>query len=120
MNKSCIFLTVLVALPLFAHPPKGLEMTYDYESNILSVEIAHSVNDAAKHFIKKVVVELNGKKIIEQTFKRQVDGETQQVMYKVIDGIEGDKITVTAYCNISGKKKADLTITMPSSDEASD
>jgi hypothetical protein len=41
-------------------------------------------------------------------------------MYKVIDGIEGDKITVTAYCNISGKKKADLTITMPSSDEASD
>jgi len=120
MRKPCIFFAMLVVLPLCAHPPKGLEMGYDFDSDILSVEIAHSVNDAAKHFINKVVVELNGKKIIEQTFRKQVDGETQQVMYKIIDAAEGDKIAVTAYCNISGKKKADLTITAPSGGDASE
>ena len=120
MKKSCIFFAILFALPLFAHPPKGLEMEYDFDSDILSVEIAHSVNDAAKHFIKKVIVELNGKKIIEQTFRKQVDGEAQQVMYKIIDAADGDKISVTAYCNISGKKKADLVVTSVKVDEGTE
>ena len=117
--KVFILLAVLIVLPLFAHPPKGLEVAYDYDSNILNVDIVHAVNDAGKHFINKVVVELNGKKIIEQTFRKQEDGEMQHAMYKIIDAAGGDKIAVTAYCNISGKKKADLIITVPGGEETS-
>ena len=120
MRKPCMLFALLFALPVFAHPPKGLEVEYDTDSSILRVEIAHSVNDASKHYVNKVVVEVNGKKVIEQTFRKQIDGETQQVMYKIIDAAEGDKISVTAYCNISGKKKADLMVTTAAAERTSE
>jgi desulfoferrodoxin (superoxide reductase-like protein) len=57
-------------------------------------------------------VELNGKEIIQQLFKRQTDGQEQKVMYVIVDAKEGDKITVTAYCNIAGKKNQTLDVTI--------
>jgi desulfoferrodoxin (superoxide reductase-like protein) len=108
--KIVIIAIVFLALPLMAHSPKSVELEYDSDAQILNVIITHSVNNAAQHYIYKVVVDLNGKKIIEQTFKRQDDNEIQKVMYRVIDAQEGDKISVTASCNISGKKKVDLIV----------
>jgi desulfoferrodoxin (superoxide reductase-like protein) len=101
---------MLLAVPLLAHPPKGVVLEYDSETSILSISVTHSVNNSSKHYVSKVTVELNGKEIIEQKFKRQTSGEIQEVVYKVIDAKEGDKIAVTAYCNISGKKKAGLEV----------
>lgn len=120
MKIPSIILALLIALPLLAHPPKGLELAYDADSNILTVEITHSVKDASKHYINKVVVELNGKKIIEQVFKKQVDDELQHVTYEVIDADEGAKITVIGYCNISGKKAAELVVTRAKVKEATE
>lgn len=108
---------VLLAVPLMAHSPKSLELDYDADTGVLNISITHSVNDASKHYVNKVIVELNGKKIVEQKFRSQTDEEEQQVLYSIIDAKEGDKINVTAYCNISGKKKADLTITAAEGDE---
>lgn len=108
---------VLLAVPLLAHSPKSLELDYDFETSVLNISVTHSVNDASKHYVYKVVVELNGKKIIEQKFRSQTDEEEQQMVYSIIDAKEGDKINVTAYCNISGKKKGELVITAPEGDE---
>ena len=119
MKFFFIFLLVLV-IPLLAHPPKGVELEYDFNANILSVEIGHSVNNATKHYVNKVEVEVNGKKVVEQKFKRQVDDEIQHCVYKIIDVAPGDKITVTAFCNISGKKKVDLEVMVQESESGSD
>ena len=110
MRILIVVQAVLIALPLLAHPPKEMALEFNADSSLLTVEVIHSVKDAAKHYINKVVVELNGKKVVEQTFKRQVDDELQHVTYKLIDATEGDKITVTGYCNISGKKNAELVV----------
>jgi desulfoferrodoxin (superoxide reductase-like protein) len=115
--KYFMLALLVTAMPLVAHPPKGVDLDFDSETGVLSVEMTHSVNDASKHYVKKVTVELNGKKIIEQTFRSQLDEERQQVLYKIIDAKEGDKISVTAYCNISGKKKGELEVTSQESDE---
>lgn len=111
--KVLIITLVLLAVPLLAHTPKSVDLEYDSETGILNASIIHSVNNASKHYVNKIIVELNGKKIIEQTFKRQVDDEVQMVMYKIIDAKESDKIKVTAYCNISGKKNGELIVTAP-------
>lgn len=108
---------VLLAVPLMAHSPKSLELDYDADTGVLNISITHSVNDASKHYVNKVIVELNGKKIVEQKFRSQTDEEEQQVLYSIIDAKEGDKINVTAYCNISGKKKGELIITAPEGEE---
>jgi desulfoferrodoxin (superoxide reductase-like protein) len=110
MKASVTALIMLVAVPLFAHPPKNVSLEYDNDTKVLSVMIEHSVKDPSKHYVKEVVVEVNGKKQVEQTFTRQADGEQHDVVYKIIDVDEGDKITVVAYCNISGKKKSELII----------
>jgi desulfoferrodoxin (superoxide reductase-like protein) len=111
---------MLLAVPLLAHRPTGVVLDYDSETSILSISVTHSVNNSSKHYVNKVIVELNGKEIIEQKFKRQTDDELQEVVYKVIDAKEGDKIAVTAYCNISGKKKASLEIMAQEGDGGSE
>ena len=107
----------LIAAPLHAHPPKSVDLDYDAETGILSIEIAHSVNAPLKHFINKVVVELNGKKHVEQYFAKQIDGEKQHAIYKIIDAGEGDLITVIAYCSISGRKKGELEVALKKDEE---
>jgi desulfoferrodoxin (superoxide reductase-like protein) len=111
--KLVMLFLLLAVLPIFAHPPKSVELTYDSNTGILNVEIIHNVNDPSKHYVVKVRVELNGKTIIEQNFKSQVDNEKQQVLYKIIDAKERDKLAVEAHCNISGKNKAELEVTTP-------
>jgi desulfoferrodoxin (superoxide reductase-like protein) len=118
--KRLMIALVLLAVPLLAHSPKSPKLEYDADTGILSVSITHSVNNASKHYVNKVVVELNGGKIIEQKFKSQTDEEEQHVEYTVIDAKVGDKISITAFCNISGKKKGELTISLPEGDEGSE
>jgi desulfoferrodoxin (superoxide reductase-like protein) len=115
--RMLIVTLVLLAVPLLAHSPKSLELDYNSETSVLNISVTHSVNDASKHYVNKVVVELNGKKIIEQKFRSQTDEEGQQMVYSIIDAREGDKISVSAFCNISGKKKGELTVTAPEGDE---
>jgi len=117
MRSLLVVFMVLIATPLFAHPPKSVDLDYDAETGILSIEIAHSVNVASKHYIHKVVVEVNGKKHVEQNFKRQTDNEQQHAIYKLIDVEGGDKITVTAYCSISGRRKGELEVTFKKDEE---
>ncbi|MDH5185556.1 MAG: thiosulfate oxidation carrier complex protein SoxZ [candidate division WOR-3 bacterium] len=103
----CFFITSAIA-----HPPDSLELNLD-STGILSIKVFHTVKDEAKHYITKIVVELNGKEIIQQSVNSQVSKNEQHALYRIIDAQEGDKITVTAICNITGKKKETLMKTAP-------
>ena len=117
MKATVTAFLILVTVPLFAHPPKNITLEYDNDAKILNVVIQHSVSNASKHYVNKVVVEVNGKKQIEQTFTRQMDGEKHEVLYKIVDVDEGDKLTVTGYCNIAGRKKSELIISAEQPEE---
>lgn len=112
------FLPILILTIIFftsslpAHPPKDVTLNFNTEDHVLTVAVAHSVNNRAKHFIYRIVVELNGQEIIQQNFKSQTSDEGQEVQYVIVDAKEGDEIAVTAFCNISGKKKKSLGITL--------
>lgn len=118
--KKILVVLILLVVPLAAHSPKTPELEYDVEAGLLNVSITHSVNNASKHYVNKVVVELNGRKIIEQKFRSQTNEDVQKVTYTIIDAKVGDKISVTAFCNISGKKKGELTISPPEGNESSE
>jgi len=94
----------------FGHSPSGLELAFDWNTHILSVHVDHRVKDAGKHYVDEITVEVNGKKIVEQTFRSQVDETHQDAVFKIIDVQPGDAVKVTAGCNISGKKSQTLTL----------
>lgn len=107
----CIFATGSLA-----HPPDSLQMSID-STGILLIQVYHPVKDHTKHYINKITVELNGKEIIQQTLNSQTNKIVQELIYKIIDAKANDKITVTAYCNITGKKKDTLTLTVSEKSE---
>jgi desulfoferrodoxin (superoxide reductase-like protein) len=106
-----LFLGLLVLTrPISAHPPSEIELEFNPFEYTLSVIIHHAVNDPGKHYIYKVSVELNGEEIIKQKFKYQYNEDAQLALYQIHDAREGDEITVTAYCSISGKKEATIVV----------
>ena len=94
----------------FGHPPSAVTARFDTDEHLLTITVMHDVRDAAKHYIDQIEVEHNGKKIIEQRFKQQIDLNTQEALYRIIDARVGDKIKVTARCSISGKKSVEIPV----------
>jgi desulfoferrodoxin (superoxide reductase-like protein) len=109
----CLMLVVLSGSTVLAHPPGSITLKYDLPLQLLTIEVQHPVKDAGKHFVDKVEVSLNGKKVIEQKFMSQTDGKVQTVFYKLIDAKVGDTIEVAAGCNIAGNSKGTLEVTKP-------
>ncbi|MFC1887407.1 hypothetical protein ACFLYK_01210 [Candidatus Cloacimonadota bacterium] len=113
MNRfKLILIVVFVALIsiLNAHPASDVEMTFDKETSILTVNYIHKVSDAEKHFIFETTVYLNKEEIITQAIQMQDTLEGGQLVYKIIDAKPGDKILVKTNCNKSGKKSGELVI----------
>lgn len=95
---------------LVAHPASNVNLEFNQETSILTVNFDHKVKDAEKHFIFEIIVYLNKEVIIEQKMERQDDMETGNLVYKIIDAKLGDKIKVRTNCNKTGKKSATVEI----------
>ena len=99
---------VLITTFAYAHPPSDIIITYDKATKMLKAVIMHNVSNTRNHYIKKVDVALNGKEIIEQQISRQDNNENQTVIYFIPDVNPGDKLSVEAYCSISGVFKKEI------------
>lgn len=111
VHIACItLLAVIMVKDIYAHPPDEVELSFDIETSTLKVSVSHMVAKITKHYVDKIVVELNDEEIISQKFSIQGSGARQEASY-IIPGVRsGDKISVTAYCNISGKISKVLSI----------
>lgn len=105
MKKIIMFLILgfFVCSAAYAHPPSDIKITYDYRTKILTAVITHNASDVKKHYINKVDVSLNGRDIISHSISQQDSNISQKVSYLIPDAKAGDKLSVEAHCNISGK-----------------
>jgi hypothetical protein len=114
MNSRKLLITVIVMILgwqlIMAHPASDIEMNYDTENKVIKVTMTHVTKDQSEHFINKVVIQVNGKRRIEQTYPEQKDKQTQNALFLIIDLKSGDKIDITAHCNVFGKLKKSFTI----------
>lgn len=97
----------------WAHPPKDVKVEFNPDSHMLTVTAVHDTKDPTKHFVGDIEVDLNGDKMIDQKFKTQQTADMQMGHYLVNDAKIGDTLTVTAACNIAGKKTVTLKIEKP-------
>ena len=109
--KYLLLVVLLIGSSLLvAHPASNVNLEFDQETSILTVNFEHKVKDAEKHFIFEIIVYLNKEVIIEQKIERQDSMENGNLVYKIIDAKSGDKIKVRTNCNKTGKKSATLEI----------
>lgn len=105
-----VFVFILALATTYAHPPSDIMITFDANTKILKAVIMHNTSNPASHYIKKVDLGLNGKKIIEHTISKQDNNESQTVSYLISDLKDGDLLSVEGYCSISGKLLKEIIV----------
>lgn len=109
MKKIIFGAIVLTALfssnVLFAHPPARIDADFDSKKEMLEATIKHPVANNNTHYVREVIVRLNGRKILTHEFNQQESRREQETAY-LIPGTKGmDTLTIEAYCNMSGKQE---------------
>ena len=116
MKKIIIlFIITLVAVFLFPHSPTAVNIDYDAVKKLINVEVKHDlktspVQDPKKHYIKSIILKINGKTVKTNTFTMQDSIEGQSTVFENIDVEKGNKITVEAICNLIGSKSSSIVI----------
>ena len=107
-----LIIMVIIAAAVSANPPSDILFKYRGPigpvKGMLTVNVIHNISatavkDPAKHFIKEVVMRLNGKEIDKKIFKKQENAKGQKVVY-ILNLKPQDVVTVTATCSIKGSK----------------
>ncbi|MBU0548220.1 MAG: hypothetical protein KJ710_07045 [Candidatus Omnitrophica bacterium] len=112
MKKKILFLfiSLVSASIVYAHPPKDIEISYDPATKILTAVVMHDTSNPLGHYIKKVDVGLNDQEIIQQVISMQDNNNSQRVSYFIPDVKAGDRLFVEGYCSISGKLEKQMTV----------
>jgi len=108
-----IFLMISICatiLTVKAHTPSGMSLSYNSNTEVLSVTITHSVADNNTHYIESVVVKVNGSTVISDAYTSQPTKGTFTYLYNNVTANEGATILVTATCNIAGSVTRTLTV----------
>ena len=118
MMKGRIKLTIIVVLALMvlahgvqvnAHTPASIDLSYDISSQILSVDVSHSVSDVNSHYIYEVVIEKNSVEVLTKDYTSQNTTSGFLATYS-IPAVEGDVLSVTAKCIQSGQISDEITV----------
>ena len=94
----------------YAHPPSDIQITFNPQTQEVKAIIFHQVSDMNKHYIKKVDIGINDKEIVELKFSKQDNLVTQSVIYKIPEAKAGDRLSVEAYCSLSGKLEKEIKV----------
>ena len=106
-----IFLLFSAGIAL-GHPPTDMQLSYDIKARILHVSMSHVTSRMNKHHIRKLIVNMNGTEILNETQVRQT---TPQGFEKDIPlkAKAGDVINVEAICSQGGSLEGSLTVPAP-------
>ena len=104
---------IVLPAPGLAHPPATVDLDYSLETQTLSIAITHQVSDPDNHYVEKIEVTENGFPLLTEEYTSQPSPSTFTYTY-TIAAREGDVLDVTAYCNLFGNMKKQITISLPS------
>lgn len=102
-------LLLIFAVPVFAHPPTDLELSYDKSTGVLSVKMKHVTIDQKDHFIRLIHVTVNQNEPQEFRYVRQTYPSVVEVLLPVV-AKAGSVIQVEAICNKGGSVEGSITV----------
>jgi hypothetical protein len=109
-NILVIGLIALLVSPVLANPPSNIIASYDNATHFLTIQVMHATFAPAYHYIKQVIVNQNGEKLLEQNFNSQLNKKEQDVIFITPDLKPGVSIEVTGKCSLFGEKTKQFTL----------
>ncbi|MHA1864200.1 MAG: hypothetical protein ACTSWA_10570 [Candidatus Thorarchaeota archaeon] len=111
-----LFVTILLAGQLVtvdAHTPAQITLEYDFDLQELTVTVSHSVSDTNTHYIYEIIVEKNSALFTTESYTSQssTSGMSDTIS---IPAVDGDVLSATAKCSISGQVSGQVTVVDPS------
>jgi desulfoferrodoxin (superoxide reductase-like protein) len=104
-----ILFSLLISFSGFGHPPEKIGIRANLLDKKIDIIAEHPLDEPNKHYIKRIEVILNGRKIISQDFLLQT-GDIQHASY-IVEGLKkGDILEVEAECNLSGSLHNKITV----------
>jgi len=110
----CIAFLVITILPMpsMAHPPSGMQLEYDINTQKLNVTITHNTGNPNSHYIFKVTVKRNNDLVIDKQYTSQPTSSSFTYTYDVT-ALDGDVLEAYAECNQGGSQTRQLTVVEP-------
>jgi hypothetical protein len=93
----------------YADAPQDVKIEYDSIAQTLAVTITHKSSFPGIHHIKTIEIKKNAAVISTTNYETQPGKSPFTYTYKVA-AAEGDKLEVTATCNMSGSKTGTITV----------
>jgi hypothetical protein len=107
---TAVIIGIALTASLYSHPATEITAKFNAPTKSLILTYLHAVKDNADHYISEVKIELNGKLIITQSLSKQENNISGDLMFKIPEAKEGDKITIKTKCNKIGTKDYTLTV----------
>ena len=106
-----ILFTVCFTYPQtsLANAPQDVKLSYDSQSQMLTVTITHKSPFPGFHYIKHVEIYKNGNLLSDNKYDKQPDQATFSYSYK-IPAAAGEKLEAKASCSLYGSKTVNLTV----------
>lgn len=95
--------------PSLANAPQDVKLSYDSQSQVLTVTITHKSPFPNYHYIKIVEIKKNGIVVSTNKYENQPDQATFTYSYKVPATV-GDTLEAKASCSLYGSKTTNLTV----------
>ncbi len=96
-----VAVSLILVCPAAATPPSAMSVSYQEIAKELSVTITHQTANPQVHYIKEVLITINGNTVTDAAYTSQPTRDTFTYTYPIVTR-PGDEITVTATCVLGG------------------
>ncbi len=86
-----------------------MALNYDYDNQILTVTVFHSVADPNSHYIEEIIINKNSAFVMNRTYTSQSSTSSMADTFNV-NAEDDDILQVTAICSISGQITQQITV----------
>lgn len=93
----------------WANAPQDVKLSYDSQSQMLTVTITHKSPFPKFHYIKSVEIKKNGIVVSTNKYENQPDQATFTYKYKVAAKV-GETLEVKVSCSLYGSKTTEFTV----------
>ncbi|MDD5347063.1 MAG: hypothetical protein PHT59_00450 [Candidatus Omnitrophica bacterium] len=109
--RILVLVSVIVALslsPAYAHAPGPVSVKV--ADGVVEIFAAHSVSDPTTHYVKLIIVRVNGEEAGKKEFSSQPGTDGQPAKFE-IEGLKaGDEVEVYAACSRFGDTTKKVTV----------
>ncbi|TFG99231.1 MAG: hypothetical protein E4H14_20385, partial [Candidatus Thorarchaeota archaeon] len=117
-----VFIILLTCQPIGvqAHTPESMTLEYDWEMQLLTINVVHNVTDPLSHYISEIIVWKNNFScVVAHRYYENQTGTEGMVDTFEITAEHGDSLSATAKCVISGLLHEYIIVTNPSMTDSS-